>query len=89
MPVRKSGAEYRSYRREVGQSVARDGDSTAIALKSYVSPEVFRSWEPGAAAGRPFGNAARSSDCFLDCIHYDQSMGMEDFKDADPLERRG
>jgi hypothetical protein len=60
------------------------GNSAAIALKSYVSPEVFCNWESGsAAAEEAFGNASGFSSHFLECIHCDQSVGMEEFKDTD------
>jgi DNA topoisomerase-1 len=91
LPVPKSGAEYKRYRKEVGETVAKQlGNSRAIALKSYVSPEVFCSWD-SKDKSVPDKVSERSSSLrnnFLECIHYDQEVSMEEFHDTDPLEKR-
>lgn len=90
MPVPKNQAEYKRFRKEVGQSVARQlGNSTVIALKSYVSPEVFCKWDSNRelALKEPKEKAASLIEGFLECIHYDQEVAMEEFVDNDPLEQ--
>ena len=92
MPVPESGMEYKRYRKEVGEVVAKQlGNSRVIALKSYVSPEVFCSWDSKDKSGpeKVPGRAPSLKNEFLECIHYDQEVAMEEFHDTDPLERRG
>ena len=91
MPFPESGMEYKKYRKEVGEVVAKQlGNSRVIALKSYVSPEVFCSWDskdksrPEKVPGLP----SSLKNEFLECIHYDQEVAIKEFHDTDPLERR-
>jgi DNA topoisomerase I len=90
MAIPENKREYRSYRKKVGEAVAKElGNTPKIALKSYVSPEVFCSWETNSASEvkeakiKP-GFLTRE---FVQCIHYDQDVSMEEFHDTDPLER--
>jgi DNA topoisomerase I len=92
MDIPENGRQYKSYRIKVGEAVAKElGNTPRIALKSYVSPEVFCSWATGAALEskdtktKP-GFAANE---FVQCIHYDQDVSMEESRDTDPLERLG
>jgi DNA topoisomerase-1 len=90
MPVPRNRSEFKRYRKEVGETVARElGNSTKIALNSYVSPEVFCVWESSTAMPVKKERRKRSSltDEFLECIHYDQEVPMEEYLDSDPLER--
>ena len=90
MPIPRNQTEYKRYRKEVGQSVARQlGNSTVIALKSYVSPEVFCHWDSRQDVSAEKAGVKTSSltEGFLECIHYDRDVAMEEFLDADPLER--
>jgi DNA topoisomerase IB len=80
MPVPENIRETRRYKREVGKTVAMElGNTPAIALNSYVSPEVFCAWESGWAERKK--KAANSPVSltreFLDCIHYDRSVPAE------------
>jgi DNA topoisomerase-1 len=82
MPVPRNSNEFKKYRREVGETVARIlGNSPTIALKSYVSPEVFCAWESGHAPPVKKVGSKRFSleDEFLDCVHYDQPVPVEKF----------
>jgi DNA topoisomerase I len=91
MPVPRNDREFKKYRKEVGQIVARElGNSPTIALKSYVSPEVFCSWESGSAVPEKQAGGKRSSltAAFLECIHYDRNVPMEECTDSDPLEQQ-
>ncbi len=77
MPVPENGRETKRYKREVGKTVAQElGNTPAIALNSYVSPEVFCAWESGWAVRKK--KAANSSLSltreFLECIHYDRAV---------------
>jgi DNA topoisomerase IB len=76
MPPPRTIREFKSYRREVGRTVARElGNSTAIALKSYVSPEVFCYWEPTNDFVDKDGKKRPSlTNDFLDCVHYDKTV---------------
>ena len=90
MPVPKNDLELKRYRKEVGRTVARElGNSPTIALKSYVSPEVFCTWESGSFLPLAKAGGKRSSltEEFLECIHYDQDVPMEESADPDPLEQ--
>jgi DNA topoisomerase-1 len=73
MPVPKNGTEFKHARREVGESVARElGNSPAIALKSYVTPEVFCSWlnGPSPPPEKPKSRTGSLISQFFRCIHY-------------------
>ena len=77
MPIPKSSREFKRYRKEVGETVAKKlGNSTSIALNSYISPEVFCTWEEGAVAPSMKAAEKRSSlkGEFFECIHYDQKV---------------
>ena len=91
MPVPGSQREFARYRKAVGEAVARKlGNSPAIALKSYVSPEVFASWECGRALAEKKSRGKRCSLAgeFLHCVRYDQKVPIKECRDTDPLERR-
>jgi DNA topoisomerase-1 len=86
MPVPSNHREFKSYRKEVGETVARKlGNSPTIALKSYISPEVFCAWESNYTLPKRKAGGKRSSlaDEFLECIHYDQEVPMEAWWDSD------
>jgi DNA topoisomerase IB len=80
MPVPENIRETKRYTREVGKTVAQElGNTPAIALNSYVSPEVFCAWESGWAAHKK--KAANSpislTRDFLECIRYDRAAPAE------------
>jgi DNA topoisomerase I len=90
MPVPKNRRDFKKYRKKVGQIVSKElGNSPAIALDSYIAPEVFGNWESNS--GLPIktagGKHASLTDKFLECIHYDQEVPMEEYRDPDPLEQ--
>ena len=90
LPVPSSSKEFKRDRKEIGESVARElGNSPNIALKSYVSPEVFCVWESSPTTPVQTARRKRSSltDEFLECIHYDQEVPSEEYRDSDPLEQ--
>ena len=80
LPVPQNGREVKKYKKEVGQTVARElGNYPTIALNSYVSPEVFCVWESNThlPQKRTSGNHASLTSEFLECVHYDQpSFGI-------------
>jgi DNA topoisomerase-1 len=85
MPVPQNSRETKRYKREVGKTVARElGNTPAIALNSYVSPEVFCAWESDwsvrkkKAADSPMSLTKE----FLECIHYDQEVPVENNVDV-------
>jgi DNA topoisomerase-1 len=85
MPVPKNGRETKRFKREVGKTVARElGNSPAIALNSYVSPEVFCAWESDwAVRKKKASNSPMSlTKEFLECIHYDQEVPVENSVDV-------
>lgn len=89
MPVPSSKKEFARYRKEVGEVVAKKlGNSPTIALKSYVSPEVFASWECRHALSEKQTGGKRCSLAgkFLDCVHYDQEVPIEECRYAEQLE---
>ena len=89
LPLPRNGWEYKKLRKEVGEKVAKElGNSTGIALSSYISPEVFCDWESRLPEmlNKNMGKKGLKSG-FFECIHYDQEVPMEDYKDADPLEK--
>jgi DNA topoisomerase I len=90
LPVPRSSREFKRFRREVAETVATElGNSPNIALNSYVSPEVFCAWEsPMALAGmRDLKKGSSLRDEFFKCVHYDQEVPMEEYRDSDPLEK--
>jgi len=90
MPVPKNNREFKKYRKEVGETVARVlGNSSRIALNSYISPEVFCAWEysPVLPLKRARGRPSSLIDEFFECIHYDHEIEMEEYKDSDPFEK--
>jgi DNA topoisomerase-1 len=92
MPVPRNRREFNRYRKEVGETVARElGNSPGVALNSYVSPEVFCVWESSSTMPEKKARAKLPSlkEQFLDCIRYDQEVPMEEYLDSDPLERSG
>ena len=90
MPIPNNSREFKTYRKEVGQTVARElGNSTLIALNSYISPEVFCTWESSSASPIMKVGGKRSSlkGEFLECIHYDQEVNMEEYSDSHQQEQ--
>jgi DNA topoisomerase-1 len=90
MAVPRNYREFRKYRKEVGQKVAAElGNSTPIALNSYVSPEVFCAWESNSILPdeKTAGKRSALKDQFFGCIHYDREVPMEEYQDSDPLEQ--
>jgi len=80
LPVPANGRETKRYKREVGKTVAQElGNTPAIALNSYVSPEVFCAWESDwAVRKKKAGNSPISlTKDFLECIHYDRAVPPE------------
>jgi DNA topoisomerase I len=92
MPVPQNGKEFKKYRKEVGRAAASElGNSPTIALNSYVAPEVFCVWEANSPLLKKKSGGKHSSltNEFLECVHYDQEVDMEesvDSKSTDPLE---
>ena len=90
MPFPQNSREVKKYKKEVGKTVAKElGNSPAIALNSYVSPEVFCMWEakstlPEKKAGKKYVSLTNT---FLECIHYDQDVPMAESTDSDPRNR--
>ena len=90
MPVPKNIKEFKKYRREVGEAVAKKlGNSRTIALNSYVSPEVFCAWESGQAPPVIKAGSKRFSlaEEFLDCVHYDKESPVEIVRDSAKKEK--
>lgn len=90
MPLPKNMRENKRYRREVAKTVASElGNSPPMALKSYIAPEVFCSWEPGLTPDPIIIGKKRFTltDALLECVHYDQKVGKEEFRDSDPMEK--
>jgi DNA topoisomerase I len=90
MPAPKNSREYKRFRKEVGEAVARElGNTPNIALKSYVSPEVFCSWVDGQTQEMKNSRTktAPLANEFLHCVHYDLEVPLEECNDSDPLER--
>jgi DNA topoisomerase-1 len=80
MPLPKNKREYRSYRRRVGEVVAKKlGNSPTIALNSYVAPEVFCPWQAPLPSHEVIEvkNRAKVTE-FFDCVHYDQDIPKEE-----------
>ncbi len=76
MPAPANSREFKKYRKEVGQTVAdKLGNSTAIALNSYIAPEVFCSWQSGPDSSVSQVKNTQTSlwTDFLACIHYNDS----------------
>jgi DNA topoisomerase I len=89
MPVPSNQKEFKRFRREVGTVVAGElGNSPAIALKSYVSPEVFCAWQSGflESVDQPGNKRSSLSDEFLECIHYDRDVPMSEWPSSEPLD---
>ncbi len=89
MPIPQNGREFKRYRKEVGKRVATElGNSPTIALKSYVSPEVFCAWETNSPSPKKSmrGKHFSFTNEFLECIHYDQEVPMEESTDSNLLE---
>ena len=90
MDVPHNYREFRRFRKEVGEKVAVElGNSTTIALKSYISPEVFCAWESGSVLidEKTAGKRSTLKDRFFECVHYDREVPMEEYQDSDPLEQ--
>jgi DNA topoisomerase-1 len=87
LPVPQNGRELKRYKKEVGKTVAAElGNSPAIAQNSYIAPEVYCAWEfntplPLKKAGGPHTSFRNE---FLECIHYDREVSMEETIDSDP-----
>jgi DNA topoisomerase-1 len=83
MPVPKSQREFKRFRKEVGEVVAKTlGNTPTIALKSYVSPEVFAAWE----CGHPAFEKATAGELAA-CVCYDKDVPAGECRDSDPLEK--
>jgi DNA topoisomerase-1 len=77
MPVPGSEQEFKRYRKEVGQTVAGElGNSTAVALNSYIAPEVFCPWNSASDSMAMQVKKTRTylNADFLECIHYAQKV---------------
>jgi DNA topoisomerase I len=91
MPVPRNIRELKRYKKEVAETVAKElGNSPAIALNSYVSPEVFCAWESSPVQPLKPARGKRTSTIneFLECVHYDQEVPKEEYTDSDPLEQQ-
>lgn len=87
MAAPENGTQFKRYRNEVGKTVALElGNSRAIALKSYVAPEVFCNWEAGLGA---VNSEKRTTlkQALLDCVKYDRVVKGKEYPDPDPLEK--
>ena len=85
MPVPGSEQEFKRYRKEVGQTVAGElGNSTAVALNSYIAPEVFCPWKSGPNSIAVQSNKKRTylTADFLECIHYAQKVKKHENNDS-------
>ncbi len=88
LPAPKSGSEFKRLRLRVGETVAKKlGNSPAIALKSYVSPEVFCEWESSSVPEQaPVGSLSAVKE-LLGCVHYDRQITEEEYMDPHLLEK--
>jgi len=89
MPIPKNGREIKRYRKEVGKTVAKElGNSPAIALNSYVSPEVFCVWESSSHFPVKKARVTLSSltEEFLECVHYDKEVPVTESADSNLVE---
>ena len=79
MPLPQSDREMKRYKKEVAKTVGQElGNSPAIALKSYVSPEVFCLWDgnsPHSEEAHPATHSSFTKE-FLECVHYDRDVPM-------------
>ncbi len=85
MPAPANSREFKKYRKEVGQTVAAKlGNSAAIALNSYIAPEVFCSWQSGPDS--PVSQVKNTQTSlwadFLACIRYDDSAKTQQINDS-------
>jgi DNA topoisomerase I len=88
MPLPRTRSEFKRYRTEVGETVAQElGNSTRIALNSYVAPEVFCAWESNQSGHTRKDLGSSLTNEFFKCVHYDQEVPMEEYLDSDPLEQ--
>ena len=86
MPIPQTGRERIRYKKEVARTVAKElGNSPTIALNSYVSPEVFCMWEahPPLPAKKQQNIHSTFTKEFLECVHYDQDVPMQEADDHD------
>jgi DNA topoisomerase-1 len=67
----RSVSEFKRFRKEVGRAVGQKlGNTPTIALKSYVAPEVFCTWEGDMGVTREkLGGISKD---FFECVHYDR-----------------
>jgi DNA topoisomerase I len=82
LPFPRNRKEFIKYRKEVAKAVARElGNSSTVALKSYISPEVFCIWESSLAISlkEAWGKPSSSTDKFLECVYYDEDFVKEDY----------
>ena len=89
MPVPRNNWEFKKSRKEVGRAVAKElGNSPVIALNSYISPEVFCAWESGPVqlVEKPGRKLSSLRNEFLDCVHYDREVPIEECADSDSEE---
>jgi DNA topoisomerase I len=87
MPLPQSARERKRYEKEVARTVGQElGNSPAIALNSYVSPEVFCLWDADSPQTEKAHRATHSSFTkeFLDCVHYDRDVPMHRNTGPDP-----
>jgi len=81
MNIPDSEKQFKNARKEIAIKVSNVlGNSPAIALKSYISPEVFSSWE---AKTKEFikkseDDYSSTIEDFLDSIMYDEEVPWED-----------
>lgn len=89
LPAPQSSSEYKKYREVVGESVARElGNSSSVALKSYVAPEVFCDWETRLPEPlKKFSGKSTLNRDFFECVHYDQEVPQEEYTDTDASEQ--
>jgi DNA topoisomerase IB len=90
MPIPQNIRELKRYKKEVGKTVATElGNSPTIALNSYVAPEVFCVWEEKSPLPKKKAAANFTSlkSEFLECVHYDLEVPMEESTDSGPAYR--
>jgi DNA topoisomerase I len=77
LPIPQNLKEFRRFRKEVAETVARElGNTPIIALNSYITPEVFCGWESGQALSlkEAWGKRSFLLDDLFECIYYDEAI---------------
>jgi len=78
LPMPENVKEFKKYRKQVAESVSKElGNTPAVALKSYIAPEVFYLWEA------KFSDMIKKSDDesmkeFANSIFYTDESPVED-----------